>query len=208
MTVYIAMKEANTSVLIMTAGSGFNFADFCETLPDDTLAAAFMTASEMADGFFSNNDYRDLLIRVTGDAPKKFKTKRAAAERVFEYMDQLVTDTVLGPVTVRPVVDKPARTRASKGVNLAPKATLVACRQGTKQAALIDALSKGAHMKQLRAAVDHKWSDAALKSALYLDVNNVKGYGIVTTMASGVAVYTLTYPEHLSAPLPHTVKKG
>lgn len=79
------------------------------------------------------------------------------------------------------------RTRA--GINSNPKDTAVACREGSKQAKLVDLLSRpqGATFDELHAAMNSKqfshmkpWSPSTTRSALHWDVHSVKGYGVRT----------------------------
>lgn len=111
----------------------------------------------------------------------------------------------------------PKAPRRSGGVNLAPMKKVYACRAGTKQAKLIDLLSRpqGATFKELHAAMtspefDHlkPWAEVTTRSALGWDVHHVKGYGIRTTKReNGEDCYRLTYPAGMNAPLPHQPRK-
>jgi hypothetical protein len=73
-----------------------------------------------------------------------------------------------------------------RGINLAPKAAAVACREGTKQALLVDLLSRpcGASMTELLRHL-HPWKPVTVKSGLSWDMNSLKGYGIRTTFENG-----------------------
>ena len=76
--------------------------------------------------------------------------------------------------------------RRSRGINLAPKAEAKTCRFGTKQAYLVDVLSRscGASMAERRAGLT-PWKDVTIKSGLSWDMNAIKGYGVHTTHENG-----------------------
>lgn len=106
----------------------------------------------------------------------------------------------------------PAKGRTT-GINLAPKAKAYPCKAGTKQAILVDMLSRpeGATMSELLTALSggsKPWQEVTVKSGLNWDMNNVKGYGIRTTQRDGVDCYHLVLPEGMTSPLPHTPRKG
>lgn len=114
--------------------------------------------------------------------------------------------------------DTPApKARKSAGINLAPLKKVYACRAGTKQAKLIDLLSRpqGATFKELHAAMTSPefahlkpWAEVTTRSALGWDVHHVKGYGVRTTKReNGEDCYRLTYPAGMNAPLPHQPRK-
>lgn len=110
--------------------------------------------------------------------------------------------------------DKPAATpRRGTGINLAPLAKVYPCRAGSKQAILVDMLSReqGATMAELLEALSGgatPWKEVSVKSGLNWDMNKVKGYGIRTTKRGDDDCYHLVLPQGMDAPLPHTEKKG
>lgn len=85
-----------------------------------------------------------------------------------------------------------AKARKPRGINLAPKKEARACRAGTKQAMLVDLLSRagGASMAELREALGN-WSDVTIRSGLTWDMAN-KGYGIRTTHEDGYQRFLAT----------------
>jgi hypothetical protein len=111
--------------------------------------------------------------------------------------------------------DYPATTKAPRrntGINLAPKATVYACKEGTKQALFVDLLSRpqGATMEELMEAMStgKPWQEITVKSGLNWDMNKVKGYGIRTTKQSdGTDCYHLVLPAGMDKPHPHTPRK-
>lgn len=111
--------------------------------------------------------------------------------------------------------DYPAPAKAPRrgtGITLAPKATVYPCREGTKQAILVDMLSRpqGATMDELLEALSggKPWLEVTVKSGLNWDMNKIKGYGIRTTKRGDADCYHLVLPAGLTAPLAHTPRKG
>lgn len=86
------------------------------------------------------------------------------------------------PVAQTPAQPQPKAQRRSRGINLAPKAEAKACKAGTKQAMLVDLLSRecGASMSELLRHLT-PWTVVTVKSGLSWDMNSIKGYGIRTT---------------------------
>lgn len=110
---------------------------------------------------------------------------------------------------------KPAASapRRGTGINLAPTKKAYACREGSKQATLVDMLFRpeGATMAELLEALSggaKPWKEVTVKSGLNWDMNKVKGYGIRTTKRGDEDCYHLVLPEGMTAPVPHTPKKG
>lgn len=97
------------------------------------------------------------------DPVKRFASKGAAARRIWNNLAALSAakpaapadvDAAIRSATVRKATNnhpKPARQRRSRGINLTPKAEAKPCREGTKQALLVDLLSRpcGASMTEL-----------------------------------------------------------
>lgn len=102
--------------------------------------------------------------------------------------------------------------RRNTGINLAPKATVYACKEGTKQALFVDLISRpeGATMAELMVAMStgKPWQEITVKSGLNWDMNKVKGYGIRTTERGDADCYHLVLPAGMTAPLPHTPRKA
>lgn len=108
---------------------------------------------------------------------------------------------------------KPVAPRRGSGINLAPLNKAYACRAGSKQAILVDILFRpqGATMPELLEALSggsKPWLEVSVKSGMNWDMNKVKGYGIRTSKRGDEDCYHLVLPEGLTAPVPHTVKKG
>lgn len=113
--------------------------------------------------------------------------------------------------------DAPVKTttapRRGTGINLAPQKKVYACREGSKQATLVDMLfrKQGATMAELLDALSggaKPWKEVTVKSGLNWDMNKIKGYGIRTTKRGDDDCYHLVLPEGMTAPVPHTPKKG
>ncbi len=116
-------------------------------------------------------------------APRKPKAAPAAAA---------VAETVAAPAPQAEVQSAPAPqpkakpAKTPRGINLAPKEKARACKAGTKQAMLVDLLSRegGASMSELLRHL-HPWKIVTVRSGLSWDMNAIKGYGIRTTFESG-----------------------
>lgn len=117
------------------------------------------------------------------DPVKRFASKGAAARRIWQNLAALSATT---PEPAAKPAPKAKAPRKPRGINLAPKAEAVACREGTKQALLVDLLSRpcGASMTELLRHL-HPWKPVTVKSGLSWDMNSLKGYGIRTTFENG-----------------------
>lgn len=111
-----------------------------------------------------------------GIAPvKRFPDRTTAARRIWQNLAALSATT---PEPAAKPAPKAKAPRKPRGINLAPKAEAVACRAGTKQALLVDLLSRscGASMTELLRHL-HPWKPVTVKSGLSWDMNSLKGYG-------------------------------
>lgn len=145
-----------------------------------------------------------------GIAPvKRFPDRTTAARRIWQNLAALSAttpapevapepaapadvDAAIRSATVRKVTNNHPKKapRKSRGINLAPKAEAKACRAGTKQAVLLDLLSRpcGATMNELIDALGN-WKPITVKSGLTWDMNAVKGYGIRTEFLTGFEAF-------------------
>lgn len=158
---------------------------------------------------------------------KRFSDKSAATTRTWiRFQDLANKSQKFKPEAVKAdkardkanptkATDYPATTKAPRrntGINLAPKANVYACKEGTKQALFVDLLSRpeGATMEELMVAMStgKPWQEVTVKSGLNWDMNKVKGYGIRTTKRGDVDCYHLVLPAGMDAPLPHTPRKA
>lgn len=133
-----------------------------------------------------------------GIAPvKRFPDRTTAARRIWDNLAALSAAPGAAPEVPAQPVPQPEpeaqpeaqprhRPRRSRGINLAPKREARACRAGTKQAMLVDLLSRscGASMTELLRHL-HPWKPVTVKSGLSWDMNCQKGYGIRTTFENG-----------------------
>lgn len=117
----------------------------------------------------------------------------------------------LPPVERPAPVAKTPSSRKSGEINVDPTAPLVACRAGSKQQQLLDALTRGCTMDDLRAICVRKdgtvWDDNSIRSALYFDVKQ-KGYGVRTEWNGPVPTYHVVLPKGYDAPLPAKAPKS
>lgn len=127
-------------------------------------------------------------------APKSRATRKAkAAPAVPAAAPEVAPQPVPQPApAAQPKAQKRHKLRRSRGITVAPKAQARACKAGTKQAVLVDMLSRagGASMAELREALGN-WSDVTIRSGLTWDMAN-KGYGIRTTHEDGYQRFLAT----------------
>lgn len=116
-------------------------------------------------------------------APRKAKAAPAAAA-VAEVAPAPAPQPEVQPTPA----PQPKAQKTPRGINLAPKAKARACKAGTKQALMVDLLSRegGASMSELLRHL-HPWKIVTVRSGLSWDMNAIKGYGIRTTFESGHA---------------------
>lgn len=156
-------------------------------------------------------------------AVTRFATKEAAVKRTMANLTDLwELRRTMEKAQAKPEKPKAApkakpatgtAPRRGTGINLAPMKKAYACRAGSKQAILVDMLSReqGATMEELLEALSggsKPWKEVSVKSGMNWDMNKVKGYGIRTTKRGDDDCYHLVLPEGLTAPVPHTEKKG
>jgi len=96
--------------------------------------------------------------------------------------------------------------RVTGNITIEARAPLQACREGTKQQALVDALANpaGATLTQLQKLCVKRdgvtlWDMGSVRSALYYDLRD-KGYGIRTDMTGEEPVHFLVLPEGYDEP--------
>ena len=145
---------------------------------------------------------------LAGESLVKFPSKSIGAERTMPLVEKhaIPFEKLMGKTTDAP--KKRRRGRADRGiVDIEPKERAVPCRPGTKQQTLISALSKGATIKQLVAALSSQhsgkdWKESSVKSGFYHDVNTLKGYGVRTEVVKegdpSTYIYHLVYPKGIT----------
>lgn len=126
---------------------------------------------------------------------KRFPDRTTAARRIWQNLAALSATKPEPEAAAKPApkakpVAKAKAPRRYRGINLAPKAEAKPCRAGTKQATLVDLLSRpcGATMNELIDALGN-WKPITVKSGLTWDMNAVKGYGIRTEFLTGFEAF-------------------
>ena len=124
---------------------------------------------------------------------KRFPDRTTAARRIWQNLAALSANATEPEAAPKPKAKPAAKAKAprrSRGINLAPKAEAKPCRAGTKQATLVDLLSRpcGATMNELIDALGN-WKPITVKSGLTWDMNAVKGYGIRTEFLTGYEAF-------------------
>lgn len=180
--------------------------DLGELTGPQMVAMYNATAQQINDGTGGNLRTKMLIVAPT----KRFPNKEAGIKRLMANITDLFE--MEREATRRKPAPKPSAPRRGTGINLAPKDKVYPCRPGTKQAILVDMLSReqGATMGELLEALSggkKPWQEVTVKSGLSWDMNKVKGYGIRTTKRGDEDCHHLTYPEGMDAPLPHGQKQ-
>jgi hypothetical protein len=143
-----------------------------------------------------------------------------AAAKVVEEVEEVVTAPVassnwatalLAPSKKETPVKKPAK---SRGTNLAaPGFAPLPCREGSKQALLLDVLSRegGATMDELVAALsggNKPWTEATVRSGFGWDMK-LKGYGVRSVFdEEGTERFVIVLPAGTKGIPAHTPLKG
>ena len=149
----------------------------------------------------------------------RFATKEAAVKRTMANITDLwelrrtMEKAQAKPAPAPKVKPAASAPRRGTGINLAPQKKVYACREGSKQALLVDLLNRpqGATMAELLEALSggaKPWKEVTVKSGLNWHMNKVKGYGIRTTKRGDEDCYHLVLAEGMAAPVPHTPRKG
>lgn len=168
--------------------------------------------------------YNDLAEALKLDPVRRFADKATAVKRtlklVAEYMKANKTAAAPAPVSA------PAKKTAAKapkvagtsnvrrGTNLQPLGhEPQACREGTKQALLLDMLrtKEGATMAELIEGLsggNKPWTEATVRSGFGWDLKN-KGYGVRSTFdADGTERFFIVLPEKFPTIPAHTPLKS
>lgn len=165
------------------------------------------------------------LAKVLDESPvKRFADKKAAVKRTWKLLEALpapkqapvaakqepkMTDTKEAPKKAAPAPKK-----SRKGTNLAaPGHAPIACREGTKQAVLLDMLSRpeGASMEELIEALSggkKPWTEATVRSGFGWDMKQ-KGYGVRSVFEEdGTERFFIVIPEGFSIPAHRQLKSA
>jgi hypothetical protein len=162
------------------------------------------------------------LAAVLGDKPvKRFGTKPDAVRRTWAKVQasnpaQQERKQAQPPARKKPAPMRtvPARVKpAGRGTNIQPTGEpVLPCREGSKQAALVDQLRRkeGATMGELLAALalsGKPWSESSVRSGFGWDVKQ-KGYGVRSAIgADGIERFHLVVPAGQKIP-PHAPGRG
>lgn len=175
-----------------------------DRFPDDLSGWVIGNESDLTSQL-SKNQMVAVYNSLTGGTLKKFSNKDAGAVRTMPEIERKARpfeELTSAPTTEAP---KTRRGRSDRGDhNIPAKERAVACRPGTKQQLLIEALAKGSTMAELLEAMSSKnggksWKEASITSGFHEDVNTKKGYGVRTEIVTegdpSSYIYHLVYPE-------------
>ncbi len=164
--------------------------------------------------------------RAKGEAQVIGASKVAGQETVTKFLKELGVEVkdnkytpkdprtaVNAPKVSQPVPEPTKRTRKHRGTNLAaPPGAPVACREGSKQAALLDMLSQpnGATMDELFEGLKFgkkPWLPQTIRWGFSWDMKG-KGYGVRSTFdEDGTERFFIVIPEGYSIPPHRPLKK-
>ena len=135
-----------------------------------------------------------------------------AEPQKVETVNETTTTTVAASKAVKATADKKAR--APRGTNLvAPGHAPIPCREGSKQAMLLDMLSSpnGATMAELIEALsggNKPWTEATVRSGFGWDMK-LKGYGVRSAFdADGTERFHVVVPEGHAIPAHKPLKSA
>ena len=199
-----------------------------DSIPNEISGWPVNSANDLAKTSLSKQEMLELFNQTRPDAPLvKFADKHSAIERTFGVFANIAQPiSTLFPAEKPKAKSEPKAKAAPKAkpagdanarqkgvISLEPQSKAYPCREGTKQAMLIDALAKGATIKELLDTCSKKsggkvsWTENSVRSGIYWDVNKVKGYGIRTEFdKDGTPRYFLVYPKGSDAPVPHKAR--
>lgn len=143
---------------------------------------------------------------------KRFSTASAGRTRVLKLLEQVKKATKAADAN-KPSAGKAVAPRTRRGTNLIPFGHAPEpCREGSKQAALLDALKApdGATMAELKKAMsggNKPWTEVTIRSGFGWDLRN-KGYGVRSEFDDkGVERFFLVLPEKYKTVPAHTPLK-
>lgn len=162
--------------------------------------------------------YNDLAEALKMDPVRRFADKATAVKRTLKLVTEY-KKTAPAPVAKAPAAKKAPKAPAAsgnarRGTNLQPLGhEPQACREGTKQAILLDMLrgKTGATMAELIEALsggNKPWTEATVRSGFGWDLKN-KGYGVRSSFdADGTERFFLVLPEKFPTIPAHTPLKS
>lgn len=156
--------------------------------------------------------YNDLMTAIhegrEDQAPRirRFADKATAVTRTWKLLQRFAE--------TRAKKDAPAKKKARRGTNLLPPGHApIACREGSKQAVLLDMLSRpnGATMAELIEALsggNKPWTEATVRSGFGWDMK-LKGYGVRSSFdADGTERFHIVVPEGHAIPAHKPLKSA
>lgn len=172
------------------------------------------------------NLHNQLAKEVDSSPVKRFADKKSAVKRTWKLLEALPAPKA-APVAPTEKKEAPAmktpdnpmkfnteKKTARKGTNLsAPGHAPIACREGSKQAALLDTLSKegGATMQELLDALSggrRPWIEQTVRAGFGWDMKQ-KGYGVRSTFdADGTERFFIVVPEGYGIPAHRPLKSS
>lgn len=195
------------------------------TFKGQTVDIESMTAAELLPIF--NEARKAMKMEPIG----RFSDTKTARRRTAELLDQIAATARRdeGSKATKPAAEKAVKAvepkaakatkpagekavRAARGTNLLPPGGApLACREGSKQAMLVDLLSKesGATMSELLRGLsggNRPWTEASVRSGFGWDLKQ-KGYGVHSVFVDGVEVFHLVVPKGYAIPA-HIPLKG
>lgn len=154
------------------------------------------------------------LLQRYGEAAAKAQAPKAKAEAVDHGpSNKLIADAIARDPELAARAKAPKKPRARKGTNLLPPGHApVPCREASKQAMLLDLLSRegGVTMAELIDGLcggNKPWTEATVRSGFGWDMK-LKGYGVRSEFdAEGVERFFIVVPEGHAIPA-HKPLKG
>lgn len=176
---------------------------------NDQAVAALIGSMESKGLVYSDND------GVNGDKFNTVWLTEKGVNVVFDLIDagrKAEAPKAKAAATAKPKAEKAPRAR--KGTNLAaPGHAPIPCREGSKQAILLDMLSRpnGATMAELIEALsggNKPWTEATVRSGFGWDMKQ-KGYGVRSQFdADGTERFFIVVPEGHSIPAHRPLKSA
>ena len=153
-----------------------------------------------------------MLQRYAEAHPEVEADEQAEAQKVETVNETTTTTTVAASKAAKATAEKKAR--APRGTNLAaPGHAPIQCREGSKQAMLLDMLSRpnGATMTELIEALsggNKPWTEATVRSGFGWDMK-LKGYGVRSAFdADGTERFHIVVPEGHAIPAHKPLKSA
>lgn len=151
----------------------------------------------------------------TGKPVTRFADKKSAVGRTWKLLGQLPAAEVVEEAVASSKKETPVKKNAKpRGTNLTPPGfEPIACREGSKQALLLDMLSRknGSTLAELIEALsggNKPWTEATVRSGFGWDMK-LKGYGVRSSFdADGTERFHIVLPECAKGVPAHTPLKS